>query len=70
MSKSVKSFLYPLITGVVLVILWFASIRIFSVPNYLLPTPEAVLNTLRIGYVEANTGRTSCSRCKAPCTAT
>ncbi|CFN32655.1 ABC transporter permease [Bordetella pertussis] len=52
MSKSVKCFLYPLITGVVLVILWFASIRIFSVPNYLLPTPEAVLNTLRIGYVE------------------
>lgn len=52
MSRSLKSILYPLITGALLVILWFVSIRVFSVPNYLLPTPESVLQALKTGYID------------------
>lgn len=52
MSKSVKSVLYPLITGAVLLFLWFLSIKVFAVPNYLLPAPESVLHALKVGYID------------------
>lgn len=52
MSKSVKSILFPMITGAVLILLWFVSIRVFAVPNYLLPAPESVLHALKTGYID------------------
>ena len=43
---------YPLITLVVGLALWSLSIRWFSVPNYILPTPTAVYDAVWVGYVE------------------
>ena len=52
MNEKLKSFVYPLATLVVLVALWHAAIRVFQVPNFILPTPYAVLEALQRGYIE------------------
>jgi NitT/TauT family transport system permease protein len=52
MSDRVKTFLYPAIAFVVLVGVWEMSIRVFKVPNFILPTPYAVFEALLRGYVE------------------
>ncbi len=52
MNEKLKTFLYPLATFVVLVALWEAAIRVFKVPNFILPTPYAVLEALQRGYIE------------------
>jgi NitT/TauT family transport system permease protein len=52
MSDRIRTFLYPTIAFVVLVALWDAAIRVFKVPNFILPTPYAVLEALQRGYIE------------------
>jgi NitT/TauT family transport system permease protein len=52
MNEKVKSVLYPLATLIVLIALWHAAIQFFKVPNFILPTPYAVLEALQRGYVE------------------
>ena len=52
MNEKLKSVLYPAIAFVVLVTVWEMSIRIFKVPNFILPTPYAVLEALQRGYIE------------------
>ncbi|MBP7064825.1 ABC transporter permease [Ferrovibrio sp.] len=45
---------YPIISFVVLVIVWSLSIKLFQVPNYILPEPSAVLRQLHKGYVQGD----------------
>ncbi|KAA9002724.1 ABC transporter permease [Affinibrenneria salicis] len=44
--------LYPLISLAVLVLIWDLSVRVFSVPDYLLPPPAAVFGALRTGFAD------------------
>lgn len=50
--ERLKTILYPLATFVVLVAAWDLAIRFFKVPNFILPTPLAVVESLQRGYVE------------------
>jgi NitT/TauT family transport system permease protein len=43
---------YPLITLLVGLAIWSSAIKVFSVPNYILPTPTAVLAAMKVGYVD------------------
>ena len=52
MSDRIKSFVYPLMTGLVLLAIWLVSVHVFKVPNYLIPSPHGVLQALRVGYLE------------------
>lgn len=52
MPNIIKAILYPSITAVALILLWIVSIRVFAVPNYLIPTPESVLMALKSGYID------------------
>jgi NitT/TauT family transport system permease protein len=52
MNDKLKAVLLPLATFIVLVALWDAAIRVFKVPNFILPTPHAVLEALQRGYIE------------------
>src|SRR5690349_18276574 len=52
MNDKLKAALLPLATFVVLIALWDAAIRVFKVPNFILPTPYAVLEALERGYIE------------------
>ncbi len=52
MSNNMKAVIYPLITAVVLLTLWSLSVRVFEIPDYLIPSPGAVLTTLKAGYID------------------
>lgn len=52
MNERVSVFVYPLISFVVLVAVWEMSIRIFDVPDFILPQPMAVLAQLKTGYID------------------
>lgn len=52
MSNRLKAIVYPLITAVVLLALWTISVRVFQIPDYLIPPPSAVLGTLKSGYID------------------
>lgn len=52
MRETLKTILYPAITAVVLIAIWIISIRVFHVPNYLIPDPRDVLSALKTGYVD------------------
>jgi NitT/TauT family transport system permease protein len=47
-----RRYLDLVVTLVVLIAAWALLIQWFKVPNYILPTPRAVLNALKIGYVD------------------
>ncbi len=46
MKKEKPGFIYPLVTIIVVVIIWGAAVEIFSVPSYILPGPGAVVRAL------------------------
>lgn len=46
-----RTILYPTITAGLLLGLWMLGVEYFEVPNYILPSPGAVLEALRIGYL-------------------
>lgn len=52
MPAILRSILYPLITLVVLLGVWSFSISWLAIPNYILPTPTAVVVALKVGYVD------------------
>ncbi|MDQ2733938.1 MAG: ABC transporter permease [Pseudomonadota bacterium] len=52
MNERLKALLYPLFGIAVLLALWFAAVRVFKVPNYILPSPESVAVALKIGYID------------------
>ncbi|MCX5590688.1 ABC transporter permease [Alcaligenes endophyticus] len=52
MHNKFKAFLYPSITAVCLLIIWIVSIKVFEIPDYLIPTPWAVLENLDKGYIQ------------------
>ncbi len=54
MSDRLKSVLYPTITFLVLLSVWTLAIDLFAVPNYLLPSPGAVLDALHRAYIEGS----------------
>jgi len=43
---------YPLISLAVLVLIWDLSVRLFSLPDYLLPPPSSVFAALRDGFAD------------------
>lgn len=47
-----KNILTPIVSLLAFIIFWIASISLFAIPNYILPTPLAVVHALRIGYVD------------------
>lgn len=53
-NARVLDVVFPLITLVLGLAVWSLSIRWFSVPNYILPTPSAVLAAMRVGYLEGS----------------
>lgn len=52
MSERLKSFVYPLLLLAVFLVLWVVAVRLWNVPNYILPPLDSVLGALRRGYVE------------------
>jgi NitT/TauT family transport system permease protein len=54
MNERLKSFSYPLVAFVALIVFWDVAIRVLKIPNYILPTPESVLGALKRGYVDGH----------------
>ena len=52
MHDAVKAVVYPMITAAVLILGWILSIRVFEVPDYLIPSPSAVLAAMKVGYID------------------
>ncbi|MCC6532058.1 MAG: ABC transporter permease [Burkholderiales bacterium] len=52
MNERAKAIVYPLVTLFVLLAVWVVAIRVFKVPNFIVPAPEAVVASLRRGYVD------------------
>ncbi|MCA0243377.1 MAG: ABC transporter permease [Proteobacteria bacterium] len=52
MSSKSRAIVFPLITAMVLLLAWVMAIRLFDVPDYLIPTPQSVLQALKTGYVD------------------
>jgi NitT/TauT family transport system permease protein len=52
MKGRVTTILYPAITFVLLITAWSGSIRFFHVPDYILPKPMAVLDAIKVGYID------------------
>lgn len=44
------SVIYPLISLAVLLVIWDVSVRVFAIPDYLLPSPRAVYQVLVSGF--------------------
>lgn len=49
-----KAVVHPLITAIVLLTIWSLSVRVFEIPDYLIPSPGAVLTTLKTGYIDGH----------------
>lgn len=52
MRDRLKNIGYPLVTLVILLGLWFGAVHILHIPNYVLPSPEAVAMALKRGYID------------------
>lgn len=52
MSPKARAVVFPLITALLLLSAWVAAIRVFDVPDYLIPSPQSVLQALKTGYIE------------------
>lgn len=52
MKERIRSVVFPLAAFLVLIAAWHYAIRVFHVPNFILPTPLAVLEALQRGYIE------------------
>ena len=54
MREKVTLVLYPLITLVVVIILWSVCLELFEVPNYILPDPYSVFSTFIASYLQGH----------------
>ncbi len=52
MFERITSILYPAITFVVLIAVWQLSIDLLHVPDYILPRPMMVVQSLKTGYID------------------
>jgi len=52
MTDRLTSILYPVVTFLILLAVWTVSITYFQVPDYILPRPAAVLQSLKVGYLD------------------
>lgn len=52
MNEKVRSVVFPLVAFVLLITAWDVLIKLLKVPNFILPTPYAVLEALQRGYIE------------------
>jgi NitT/TauT family transport system permease protein len=52
MNDRLKTIFYPFITLAIVLAAWKLSISVFKVPNFVLPTPEAVVAALKRGYIQ------------------
>ncbi|VDR26269.1 Putative aliphatic sulfonates transport permease protein ssuC [Raoultella terrigena] len=50
--RKILPFLYPLVSLAMLVLIWDVSVRVLSIPDYLLPPPAAVFEALRAGFAD------------------
>lgn len=50
--RSLKALLYPLTSLAVIILIWDISVRLFSLPDYLLPPPSSVFAALRDGFAD------------------
>jgi NitT/TauT family transport system permease protein len=50
----INSFVYPVITTLLLLAAWTCAVRVFHVPSYVLPPPEAVARALKQGYIDGS----------------
>lgn len=55
--QRLTSILYPTITLAVVIALWHYSVRIFEVPDYILPTPWSVAQTLYASFADGTIWR-------------
>ena len=51
-SSRAADVFFPLITLVAGIVVWTFAIRVFSIPNYILPSPGSVLAAMRLGYID------------------
>lgn len=54
MFDRISSIVYPLLTLAALLLVWQLSIDVLKVPDYILPRPLAVLQSLKIGYIDGD----------------
>ncbi|WP_342324785.1 ABC transporter permease [Kosakonia sp. BYX6] len=47
-------FLYPLISVALLIVVWDAAVRLWAIPDYLLPSPQAVYQALASGFADGS----------------
>jgi NitT/TauT family transport system permease protein len=52
MKGWISASIYPLVTFVLLIVVWKGAIAVFSVPDYILPEPGSVLHYLKVGYID------------------
>jgi NitT/TauT family transport system permease protein len=57
---AVPPFVYPLVSLIVVIAIWQAAVRLFAIPDYILPSPKQVFEALAGGFAD---GRTSARRC-------
>lgn len=50
--RRILPLIYPLITLAVILLIWDQSVRIFALPDYLLPPPGSVFGALRDGFAD------------------
>ncbi|WP_416414205.1 ABC transporter permease [Pantoea sp. App145] len=52
--RKMSALLYPLISLGLVLLVWHLSVRIFSIPDYLLPAPDAVFAALSQGFADGS----------------
>lgn len=48
----VPAFVYPLVSLIVVIAVWQAAVRLFAIPDYVLPAPKQVFNALAGGFAD------------------
>lgn len=52
MRSRIESIVFPMITFVAVIVVWLLYLRLFDVPDYILPEPASVLHSMINAYVE------------------
>ena len=52
MRKNLSAFILPIVSLAIILVIWSLAISWMKVPSYLLPSPQAVLKALHVGYIE------------------
>ena len=49
---AVPNFVYPLLSLIVVIASWQAAVRLFAIPDYILPSPKQVFDALAAGFAD------------------